>query len=370
MNTKKKINSLSQQKRVLVSPLDWGLGHAVRCIPVITELLFHKCEVFIAAEGAAFFLLKTEFPKVNFLPLAGYRIRLSKYKSSLSWKIFIQLPKIMYTIYKEKQWLKKIIKEYKINAVISDNRVGLYNKKITSVYITHQLLIKTGNKFTSKIAQFIHNYFIKKYDECWVPDFEKDSLAGELSHPKVVPQNVKYIGALSRFDKKDHVKKKYDLLIVISGPEPQRTMFEKLLLNDLLFYNGKALLIRGLPGNSQTLEYKRTSVEIVNHLSANKLCEAIQQADVIICRSGYTTIMDLVKLNKRAILVPTPGQAEQEYLGRYLTEKKMFLSTKQKPFNLIASLEQFSGFQTAIHLPDMKQYKLAIEKLLQSIRLS
>jgi len=334
LNSKKKINNLSLKIRVLISPLEWGLGHATRCIPIINELLLHDCEIFIAAEGAACSLLKSEFPQINFLPLAGYQIKFSSNKSSLSWKIISQLPKIIHTIYNERLWLKKVIKQYKINAVISDNRVGLHNKKILSVYLTHQLLIKTGNILTSKIAQYIHHYFINKFNECWVPDFERENLAGELSHPPIVPQNVKYIGALSRFENKANDKKKYELLIILSGPEPQRTIFEKLLLKDLEFCNEKSLMVRGLPGTIEPIRFQKNSVEIINHLPADKLCEAIRQAGIIISRSGYTTIMDLVKLNKNAILIPTPGQTEQEYLARYLKGKKMFFSVEQENFHL------------------------------------
>jgi len=366
-DSKKKINNISLKIRVLVSPLEWGLGHATRCIPIISELLLHGCEIFIAAEGATCSLLKNEFPQINFLPLAGYRVKFSGNKSFLSWRILSQFPKIIYTIYHEKQWLKKIIGQYKINAVISDNRVGLYDKKIISAYITHQLLIKTGNVFTSKIAQYIHHYFISKFNECWVPDFEVDNLAGELSHPLTAPQNVKYIGALSRFQHNKKVEKKYELLIILSGPEPQRTIFEKLLLRDLTSYNGKALLIRGLPGNTEIIQSRKNSVEILNHLPADRLCEAIQQTSIVISRSGYTTVMDLVKLNKSAILIPTPGQTEQEYLARYLKEKKMFFSVEQENFNLTETLEKFSKFKCNIPVFEMDRYKLVVQEFVKLI---
>ncbi|MEO6454777.1 MAG: glycosyltransferase [Ginsengibacter sp.] len=371
MDSKKKINRSSPKIRVLVCPLEWGLGHAARCIPVIKELLLYDCEVFVGAEGAILSLLEIEFPQINFLPLAGYRIKFSKNNSFILWKIASQFPRIIYTIYNEKRWLKKMLKQYKINAVISDNRFGLYNRSVICIYITHQLLIKTGNIFTSKIAQRIHHYFINKYDECWVPDFfGKDNLAGELSHPLIVPENVRYIGGLSRFEKKEKVAKKYDLIIILSGPEPQRTFFEEKLLDDLLFFNEKTLIIRGLPGNIQSIQSGKQTIEIINHLSANKLCEAIQQADIVISRSGYTTVMDLIKLNKKAILIPTPGQTEQEYLAHYLKEKNIFFSVNQEDFNLINTLEEFSKFQCTIPVFDMEEYKSSIQSFLDLIKSS
>lgn len=363
----KKINTPGLSPRVLIAPLEWGLGHATRCIPLITELLLNKCEVFIAAESATYYLLKDEFPGANFLLLRGYHIRLSRYKALLSWKMATQFPKIIYAIYKENRWLRKRIKQYKIDAVISDNRAGLYDKKIKCIYITHQLLVKTGNGFTEKIAQQIHHYFINKYHECWVPDFEKNNLAGELSHPLVAPKNIKYIGAFSRFNKKENLEKKYDLLIILSGPEPQRTIFEKILLNNLLSCNVKTLLVRGLPGSDKIIKSENVLVEVTNHLSGEELGNAIQQSEIVMSRSGYTTIMDLIKLNKKAILIPTPGQAEQEYLAHYLMEKKIFFSVDQKKFDLNETLVKFQNFALISIVFDMEQYKSVIQGFVQSL---
>ena len=277
----------------------------------------------------------------------------------------MQFPKIIFTIYQEHQWLDKIIEEYKIDAVISDNRVGLYSNKIHSVYITHQLLIKTGNNFTERIASKIHHHFINKYDECWVPDFALNSLAGKLSHPAKLSRKIKYIGALSRFELQEHTEKKYDLLISISGPEPQRTIFEDQILNDLKSYSGKVLLIRGLPGNKKLLH--NHSIKIKDHLSAKQLNEVMLQSAMIIARCGYTTIMDLVKLKKKAILIPTPGQAEQEYLAKYLLEKKIFYTVEQTNFSLQKDLQQEASMHFNIPEYDMEQYKKVINQFVLSL---
>ncbi|MEO5781916.1 MAG: glycosyltransferase [Ginsengibacter sp.] len=367
MTNGRKFNNISQKPRILIAPLEWGLGHATRCIPIINELLNQNCDVFIAAEGATFYLLKQEFPTLNFLPLMGYRVKYSRKKYFLPWKILAQFPKIVFTIYKEHQWLKKMVMQNKIDAIISDNRFGMYNKKIPSVYITHQLLIKTGNRFTEKIAQRIHYHFIKKYTECWVPDFEVNGLAGELSHPKKLPGKIKYLGALSRFELKS-VEKKYDLLISISGPEPQRTIFEDQILKDLIPYPGQVLFIRGLPENSEEIKSENPSVEIRNHMSAEKMNEAILQSDMIISRCGYTTIMDLVKLQKKAILIPTPGQTEQEYLAKYLMENKMFYPVSQKDFVLQDSLQQADSCPFIFAEYNMEQYKKIIGQFVQSLQ--
>ena len=363
----------SNKSRVLVVPLDWGLGHATRCIPLIKALLKNDVEVIIAAEKGVKLLLQHEFQALTFIPITGYRISYSKTKYWLPFKMLIQTPSICISIYKERRWLKKVVKKYSINAVFSDNRFGLYRSDIPSVYLTHQLLIKTGSLFTDKIAQKIHYWFIKKYTYCWVPDFEgAANIAGELSHPLNKLPNTSYIGCLSRFEKKTGFEKKYDLLVMISGPEPQRTIFENLLFVQLQNYSGKALLIRGLPGANndkpeQLLINQTRNLVIKNHLGASELNEAIVQSEIVISRSGYTTVMDLIKLEKKAMVIPTPGQTEQEYLATHLMSQHIFYSTSQQYFNLQEALKQATFFPFAIPTFEMEEYKKAIQQFVQSL---
>ena len=327
--------------RVLVAPLDWGLGHATRCIPVISKLLEQHCEVIIAAETAGKVLLQKEFPDLFFIDLKGYRMQYSKNKSWLPVNLLLQFPKLIYSIYAERRWLKVVIEQYKIDAVISDNRMGLSRSKVYCVYITHQLQIKTGNRFTEWVAQKIHYHFINKYNACWVPDDAGDiNLAGELSHPSVLPTTpIVYLGPFSRF-KKNEAEIKYNLCIILSGPEPQRSIFEKLIVDDLEKVNGNVLLVRGRPGGQLVNESLNGFVEIKNHLASDELNLVLQQSKIIICRSGYSSVMDLVKIQKQAILVPTPGQTEQEYLARYLQEQGLFLCIEQKYFSLQDALQK------------------------------
>lgn len=361
-----KFTSALHNPRILIAPLDWGLGHATRCIPIIKYLISEGCEVFIAASENNYDLLKKEFPSTVILRITGYKIRYSRQKKLLSLVLFSQLPKAIFSIVNENFWLKKSMKKYSINAVISDNRFGLFNKKIVSVYITHQLTIKTGNKISEKFAQKLHYYFIKKYNYCWVPDSEQDGIGGELSHPKMKPPNVVYIGPLSRFHLQPATAKIYDILISISGPEPQRTVFENIILLQLKKTDKKILIVRGLPGATDRPLNDWKNVTIVNHLSADELNIAFQQSEWIISRSGYTTIMDLIKLGKKAILVPTPGQTEQEYLAHYLMQKKMFYSLEQDKFSLDLIFDSISGFKPIKCSFDMNAY----EKILHEFVLS
>ena len=354
-------NISAPKKRILVAPLEWGLGHATRCIPIIHELITQKCEVFIAAEAGAQALLEEEFPHLQFLPVKGYRMRYSRKAYWMPLKILFQIPKIIYSIYSEHRWLKKAIGDHAIDAVISDNRFGCYNSVVPGIYITHQLKIKTGNRFTESIAQKINYRFINRYSECWVPDVEgKANLAGELSHPNFLPKiPVRYIGALSRFEKKC-VEKKYDIAVILSGPEPQRTIFEDLLLVQLLGYNGSVLFVRGLPGGASGRICVNQNIEMRDHLSSGELNEAVLQSEMIISRSGYTTVMDLIKLGKKAILIPTPGQPEQEYLAKYLMQSHLFYCIAQKDFLLKSALDEVENFHSKDLSINTEYYKIIV----------
>jgi uncharacterized protein (TIGR00661 family) len=366
-----KINIRTDKKTVLIAPLDWGLGHATRCIPIIYELLQLNCEVIIAAEGRIKKLLQKEFPGLIFIHFRGYNISYSKSGLLLPLKLTLQIPKIMWRIYTEQQQLKLLVKEYKIDAVISDNRLGLYHSNITSVYITHQLKIKTGNSITEWILQKIHYFFINRYTVCWVPDTNWDNnVAGELSHPKQLPKTaVKYLGLLSRFNKIE-VEKKYNILAIISGPEPQRTIFEQLLMQELKTFSGSVALVRGLPENAENegLAFDTESkITIANHLSADELNKTIQQADLVISRSGYTTIMDLIKLQQKAILIPTPGQTEQEYLAEYLMKKNIFFRILQRNFSLTKALQKVADFSFTKVCIKQDEYKEVIKEFAQQL---
>ena len=351
----------SQKLRVLVAPLDWGLGHSTRCIPIIKELQLQGCEVLIAADKEVYALLKKEFPETVFLRYKGYEIKYSQEKYFFILKLLLQIPSILFRIFHEKRWLKKTIKKYHINAIISDNRFGMYNKNVPSVYITHQLYIKTGNRFIERIAQKVHYYFIKKYKVCWVPDEEKNGLAGKLSHPEKLPENIVYIGALSRFERISNAEEIYNLLIIISGPEPQRTIFENEILAQLKTVEGKIFLVRGLPDEDyQPANFN--NVTIKNHLSANELNEIIEKSKMVLCRSGYTSIMDLTVLQKKAVLIPTPGQCEQEYLSKYLMEKRYFFSTQQKDLSIKKALDLPANRNFDIPNIDRNAYKKTVKE--------
>ncbi len=344
------------KKRILVAPLDWGLGHATRCIPVIQELIKNNCEVIIGAEGKIKLLLQSEFPELTFLSLPGYHIRYSRYKWQMAAKIFFQIPSILKTIKAENSWLNDIVKEYGINAVISDNRYGLYHPQIFSVFITHQLTIKSslGNGI-EKIVQRLNYSFINRFNECWVPDMQgSENLAGALSHPIATPKiPLQYTGILTRFKKEKSKPAEKHLLVLLSGPEPQRSILENLLLPQLETYQKPVLFIRGLPEGGTILN-AGNHITIKNHLPASQLQQAIEQAFFIISRCGYSTIMDIAELNKKSILIPTPGQTEQEYLAKHIMQQQYAVCLPQCRFNLQKALHMAANFPYRPFVPGNK----------------
>lgn len=328
--------NVSIPKKVLIAPLDWGLGHATRCIPVINEFLNQGCEVQVASSGAPLILLKEEFSSLKFHSLVPYN---AKYSASLPFllKILLQVPKFVATVRKEHRQLEKIVHDEKIDLVISDNRYGCWSQKVKSIFICHQLILKAP--FSYVIAG-LYEKAIKRFSECWVPDEEgKDSLAGELAmNTRLKP---KYIGVLSRM-KWRHSQTRYEIMVILSGPEPQRSIFEKIIFKELKDSNKKCLVVRGLPGEKE--RSVRGSLEYVSHLNAQEMNSAILESELIISRSGYSTIMDLTVLGKRAIFVPTSGQTEQEYLAKELMKKKIAFSMTQDNFNLQQALSHSKGY--------------------------
>lgn len=331
-------------EKVLLAPLDWGLGHATRCIPIIRALQKAGCTVIIAAEGAQAALLHTEFPELTIIPLTGYRVRYSRNKWFLPFKLLLQAAGITRRISAEHKWLNNIIDSYKIDLVISDNRYGLYSKKVSCIFITHQLTIKAPFVFLERILQKINYRYINRFTCCWVPDSASDdNLAGRLAHPDKMPVvPVYYIGLLARFGAQDAVKK-FDGCFLLSGPEPQRTILEKKIIRGLENSHGRFLLIRGKPGTDEK-PFAADHVEIKNHLPGTALRDAILQSEYIISRSGYTTVMELAVLQKKSILIPTPGQTEQEYLAKRLAQHHFCIAADQDDFDFNHQFELAKSF--------------------------
>lgn len=326
-----------KEKKILLAALDWGMGHATRCVPIIRRLQNSGYEVILASNGIAKDFFKNYFPELLILDKPAYNITYPK-NTSMAAAMIRQLPSIIKTIIQEHLWLKKIIRKHKINEVISDNCYGLWNKKIHSVFITHQLMVKCPQrlKFLESVLHCIISFFVRRYDECYIPDLAgRFNYSGELSHRKNLPSNTRFIGPLSRFseNKSEMEAESYDVVILLSGPEPQRTIFENKCLKLLKDQKKKCCIIRGLPGNAEMKENSE-GITWYNHLPDDELKAVLRYSKKVVCRPGYSTIMDLVELDVKAMLIPTPGQTEQEYLAIHNKENEQFEMIRQDKVNL------------------------------------
>ncbi len=328
-------------KRILITPLNWGLGHATRCIPIINELLHQGCEVIIGTDGRALHLLKAEYPSLTILELPAYNI--SYRTNNMIANIAPQILKVLKVIQKEHQIIQKIVKEYQIDAIISDNRYGCYSKNVYSIFLTHQLNIKIPNQTIENGVAFFNKKLIKRFDACWIPDYEKEeeSLAGILSRNNGL-KNIQYIGTLTRMVY-SQTKIKRDILVILSGPEPQRTYFEEKVIKQLKELPLKSLIIKGKTETHKKYRVN-TNVMIQNFMTAPQLNQAILESKFIITRSGYSTIMDLAVLGTKALFIPTPGQTEQEYLAKYFNKKNIYLTQSQKELDVAKALKTVPNY--------------------------
>ena len=336
---------MKSKKTILVAPLFWGLGHATRCIPIIDALLARNYRVIIGSDGEALALLQKEFPSLTFVTLPSYEISYAKHKKNFKTHLIKQGPHIRRTIKSELKQVVQLKTKYNLDGIISDNRYGVRHPDIPSVVMTHQLKVLSGN--TTWLSALIQKKMLQKFDAIWVPDFKKSpNLSGSLGHLEHADEtykNLVYLGPLSRLNKLE-VKKKYDILVVLSGPEPQRGILEQKLITLLENNSKKILFVRGVVS-----DISKTStlggMTVVDFLTTQEVELAINQSEIVICRSGYTSIMDLAALQKKAFLIPTPGQFEQEYLAKRFNEKGMLPYANQAVFKLsdLNRISVFSG---------------------------
>jgi len=326
------------RKKIVVAPLNWGLGHATRCIPLVNALLEANFIPILASDGAALTLLRKEFPSLDYVTLPSYGIKYAK-NNRLKWQLFKAIPHCLKAVKKEKEQLAELCKHHDIHGIISDNRFGMFHKDIPSVYISHQLRVLSGA--TTWLSTYIHQRIIKKFDACWVPDLPTQALSGKMSSSRLT---VTYLGVLSRL-KKTKSPIKVDILIVLSGPEPQRSILEKRLLRLFSATQQRVVLIRGI-FSEQPLPPGPSTLKVVNYALKDELEQLMNASEVIISRSGYSTILDLAKLNKKAFFIPTPGQYEQIYLAKRLHQKGIAPFATQDAFSLahLRELPKYTGF--------------------------
>ena len=327
--------------------MDWGLGHATRVVPVIEALKKRFVNLIIGADNRPLEFLKQRYPDLEVIRFPGYTPRYPV-KRTMALKMITEMPEMIKQADKAHMFLEKLIDEKGIDLVISDNRYELWSKKVKTVFITHQLNIQTpkyGKVAKPALRQMIFSY-IKKHDELWIPDFEGEpNLSGDLSHIDNYPvNNYHFIGPLSRFQyvTPKAVNNKPEILIMLSGPEPQRTILE-VKLKDQAFRLGLPTVI--LQGRTEENHHVQMgNIDIYSHLPDDEFAGYMAAAKTIVCRPGYSSLMDLVWFGKKAVFIPTPGQTEQEFLAETLKQKGLYYYQDQKDFNLQQALVKSEDF--------------------------
>jgi uncharacterized protein (TIGR00661 family) len=351
-------------KSVLVAVLDWGLGHATRSIPIIRELQNQHTRVIMAGNGPSLVLLRQEFPDLKFYELPDYGIRYAE-QTNMMWTLARQLPRLRSAMKAEFNAVSLIIQAERINAIISDNRYGCYKTGIPSVVICHQLNLQLprGWRWLAGFVNAWHEKHLQRFDQIWVPDMPDTSLSFSGNLSKTDLPRVKRIGILSRFGENvNNYSSKFDLVAIVSGPEPQRTIFEDIMRVQLKNFAGNALLVKGLP-ESREYTFAGSLVEI-NHLEASELDQILRETRLVVARAGYSTIMDLAVLGKKAILIPTPGQTEQEYLARFLASKNWVIARDQQHFDLSEAIQAIEKTHSIPHVKPNILLPQAITELL------
>ena len=317
--------------KILVAPLNWGLGHATRSIPIIRHYLAQGDEVVLGGDGESILLLKQTFPDLRVIDLPSLELRYTLDQQQRGFYFRALWKLIRFTI-ADHYYLRKALAIEHFDLIISDNRFGFFSHQVRSVYITHQLypILPQRLRLFQPLSRAVHACIYKRYDEIWVPDYDDtdNNLSGALSHGHRFDKKVKYIGPLSRFTFSEGISTpnpsnlKYPIVAVLSGLEPQRTLFEQELLERFRENTTPVLIVRGKIGGPRC-KTSVGSVTMIPYISDSELLLLLLQAEKIIARSGYTTIMDLKTLDllAKAELHPTPGQSEQEYLATHIASR-------------------------------------------------
>lgn len=326
---------MKESKNILICPLEWGLGHAARMIPLARMLREMNNNVLIGSGEKHLALFRAELPGLTYINFSGFRPVYSRYFPQYL-VLLLETPLLLYHIIHEHLRLKSIIRENAIDIVISDNRFGLWNNNVTTVYVTHMPRIPLPKplRFLERIGVRLHRAVMKRYSFCFIPDLPGElNVSGRLSHGINLPDNARFTGILSRFTffkepiPGNPINFQHNT-VILSGPEPQREMLKQKLTSLLKEQEPPTVMLGGRPDKPNEI-VKSGNIIYYNHLASQEMREMLTGSNYIISRSGYTTIMDLISINKHALLIPTPGQTEQEYLANYLTEKGWFSTVSQ-----------------------------------------
>ncbi|MBW6458185.1 MAG: hypothetical protein K0B52_03390 [FCB group bacterium] len=329
-----------KNKTVIYAILNWGLGHATRSAPIIRRLINDGNRVVIISHGQALTLMKEQFPECIFRDIRDKNIQYASNGIMFVFKIVSQFPKMVLGWEYERRKMRELEKEFHPDLVMTEMRLGFWSKNIPSVLITNQLrfFLPPGLKWAEILGEWFNFLVFRHFDHIFVPDIAGEpNLLGDLCHKGRIAKhpNVRFVGCLSSITPDDNPPEKdIDLLISISGPEPQRTMFEEIVLSRIADLSGKVVITLGSPGREGITEFDNGRITIYPHLDRGTMANIMQRAKFVISRSGFSTVNELFVLRKSAMLVPTPGQTEQEYIARHFHRQGIFHYCRQEDLDL------------------------------------
>ncbi len=361
---------------VLVAPLDWGLGHASRCVPVIEAFIQAGTNVILGCTELTGQFFKGLFPNLHRVELPSYGIVYPNCGFEMPFWLLRELPRLRRVIQEEHKCTERLVQSENIQIIFSDNRFGCYSTSAYSVYMTHQMRIAFPGifKIAEPVGEYLHSVWQRRFSEVWIPDFEEfPGLAGKLSHPFVAScYPHRYVGSLSRFslhtreNELKNLSKKYRFLGIVSGVEPQRTRFENKLKQMFAQVPGNHALLLGLPGKNE-MPIQNGNVTIFNHLPTDAFSKVVFESEYVISRPGYSTVMDQTVLGSNCLFVPTPGQTEQEYLAKTLSSAGFAQSVSER--KLSAEFLRRFAQEPARRLPNSQGNFLydSVQKVLEKI---
>jgi uncharacterized protein (TIGR00661 family) len=335
------------KKKVFIAPLNWGLGHATRDLPLIKELINKNFEVFVGANGRSLELLKREVPECRFIDFPDYPIKYPRTRFFVTRFMSVIFPQMLTAMFREGRALRDLQKKYKFDFIISDNRFRYL--------ISHQLRYKLPFPINKMewLPEYFNSVFFNRYDKIIVPDTGKENnFTGELAHRmRFIPEEkLIYSGILTDLSKPSIQKESdIDFLIIVSGPEPQRTKLELLIMQQIHALEGNVIAALGKPESN----YKITkgNATIYSFLNRERIADCMSRAKFIIGRPGYTSVMEMVELGKKALFIPTPGQVEQVYLAQHYMAQGWCYCVQQSRLDLVKDVPKalsFSGFPSSV----------------------
>ena len=361
-------------KNILIAPLDWGLGHTTRCVPLI-HYLQHTGHnpIFAGNASQRSFIGETFGDTINSVHLDGYNITYSKWNRVAQMGLLSQFPAISSAIAHEQEWLLQNTAKLALDGIISDNRYGLFHSRLPTVIIIHQPRVLSGfGNLADRTVQRLHYKYLNRFGVTWIPDNDgAPNIGGILSHPGNLPLISRYIGPLSRFNEhtaSQPIHTAGAVVILLSGPEPQRSELAARLWKQAVDMKSQIVFVEG----NETVAPPAMIPDHIDHykrVTQEQLGPILADASMVVCRSGYSTIMDLLALGKKAILIPTPGQTEQQYLAGHLHKQGIYYSVEQERFNLEEALTEAGKFP--YHKMELascySQYKAAVSSWVESL---